>query len=90
MALASQQHGVCGPGQSQGAANRPSPVEDDLEILSRLAIADPGLDLTGDLNRILVDRIVGGDDEEIRALSGRPSHSGPVVIGPTAGAENNQ
>jgi len=80
VALAGQEHGVAGPRHVDGASDGGAPVDHDLIIAARSLADHAGLNVPRDLDRVLPQRIVGRDDEEVGEVGGRLAHAGPVVV----------
>ena len=80
MALARKKHRVTRLRQLDRSPDGGSPVDDDLEVTPRRLTGRAGLHVACDLHRVLAERIVGRDDEEVGELGRGTSHAGAVVV----------
>src|SRR5204863_7577333 len=71
------------------AADRGATVDDDLVVQARRLALGARLHVARDLDRVLVQRIVRRDDEEVGELRGRAAHAWAVVVGACRGSEND-
>src|SRR5207244_8681851 len=78
VAFARKQHSVARLRDLDGATDRGPAVDHDLEIAARSLPFCARLHIARDLDRILAQRIVRRDDEEIAELGSRATHPGPV------------
>ncbi len=81
VALASQQHAIARARELDCTTDRRAPVDDDLVVVPGCLALGSALHVARNLHRILVERIVGGDDEEVRKLGCRPAHARTIVVG---------
>src|SRR5256714_3078973 len=80
VALARKKHRVTRLRQLDRSPDGGSPVDDDLEVTPRRLTGRAGLHVACDLYRVLAERIVGRDDEEVGELGRGTSHAGAVVV----------
>src|SRR5436305_963358 len=76
VSLAREQHAVARLRQLDRAPDGRSAVDHDLIVAARLLRHHARLHIPGNLSRVLAQRIVGRDDEEVRELRRRASHPG--------------